>query len=1457
MIFCYKPKILIQKRSIHTISLSLIMLAGFFFNTQRLLAQQHTIALNEVMASNSVTFADEDGDYEDWIEIYNYGDEPVNLNGFGLSDDEDRPFRWVFPEVIIEPDEYLLVWASNKDRRETSSELHTNFRIASSGEKVLLTYLDGTLIDILPPTKIPTDISLGRQPDGSGKWVYFTEPTPGEANTTNSFTELLDPPEFSHAPGFYSEAFQLTITHDDPNAIIIYTLDGSEPDIQNLNGVTYSYLNSYRNGPLLQGTYRSEVFESPIVVENRNNKPNRISAITTTADSNPGYVPVDPVKKAVVIKAKAYTQKTASTVSKATYFISDSGEFDYSLPIISLSLDEDKLYDYHEGIYVPGVDNVTSTGALTCDWGNYNRRGRETEKKIHMQYFENRDLMIDQGLGMRIHGNCSRMLPFKSMRLYARNVYDSNNILNYPFFEKNPAGALFPDRNEFKRILLRAPNFSDMVFSRLYQSVYEGIGGRIQPAIKFLNGEYWGISFIRDRLDHDHFANYYDLTPDNVIQINIRYRHEIENIPRNFRERVFHVSNGVSSDLDLFYEMRGFIINNDMSVSENYSTVMDILDVNSYIDHLILKIFAGDDHYAPEFVFWKARERENDHYGDGRWRVTIKDFDSTLKTDNFLSGLATGTHPRPFGSEIFQHLLQNKHFEYAFLNRLADLLNTHFLPDRFQKIIENSFLEVSPYWDELTDRWNNYSISNPDSPFKVEKKNQLISWSNEHPGRLRKHAMQHFHISSTVELTVNVNQPKKGNVLISTIDLTPDTPGVSENPYAWTGTYFSGIPIVITAQPKSGYLFSHWTGSKEGTEPSIKITPDGNIALTAHFVENTGVPPNLEPFTFTNQQTVYEEHFTHYRGSNRTMPEHMFVMWDENRLANPFTGVGNVNTGDPELEYGNFTAYTADGKDFSFGIRERAPYDLRDARLYFAFTNNTDKPVSEFYISYDVEAWFIGDRRNRIRLKYDDAIISDERFTFETDLFSTDNPSKITTPNTKVNGALDENRTRVSGHIDITKIDNGTGVPFQPVAPGDTAYFRWQFSNTTADNGSLRSGLAVNNISVHTIPAGEYTIAYRQGWNIAGVPVHSKPITYHSVFNTISAPPLKFISEYVEAESLFPGIGYWVHLAEHETVNFTGDELNYLKLDLKKGWNLLSGPGQSVQFAAIDDSEEIINSAWYGFDKAYYVTTKIEPGKGYWVRASRPGDITFGHSSPDLVAAGQAEKSRKQFSQEEEFIALHFIAETDTLQVLWFDGHLPDALPNNRFDMPPAPPKDAFDARFVPEESRLSESAAPQISIQLNEQLVEVYLHAPGWALAKIWEIVQFTADGMVADRQTVRHGEAVALYSADVTGIDIVPKEENTEEDPDDPTQFVLEQNFPNPFNSRTQIRYQLPETSEVRLNVYEMTGRRVATLVNGNRPAGTHTVTFNAGNLSSGVYIYRLQAGEYLQMKRLTVIK
>jgi hypothetical protein len=142
--------------------------------------------ITEFLADNRSRLADEDGEYPDWIEIYNPDETPVSLEGFHLTDDPENLSKWTFPAVHLPPTSFLVVFASGKNRLDANLPLHTNFQLSSGGEYLALVEpVEGKVIGAFAPT-YPIQFeneSFGIDPDSAEPtWSYFSTPTPGEAN---------------------------------------------------------------------------------------------------------------------------------------------------------------------------------------------------------------------------------------------------------------------------------------------------------------------------------------------------------------------------------------------------------------------------------------------------------------------------------------------------------------------------------------------------------------------------------------------------------------------------------------------------------------------------------------------------------------------------------------------------------------------------------------------------------------------------------------------------------------------------------------------------------------------------------------------------------------------------------------------------------------------------------------------------------------------------------------------------------------------------------------------------------------------------------------------------------------------------------------------------------------------------------------------------------------------------
>lgn len=187
------------------------------------------IVINEFLASNDESNADQDGEYDDWIELYNNGSTSLDLSGYFLSDDADDLNQWTFPiGTVIEANGYLVVWA---DKDEDQEGLHANFKLSASGETLFLLNASDTIIDKISFTDQVTDISYGRYPNGTGDFQSM-EPTFNAENkgVLSNYTVQKDNLKLKAYPNPAENYFYLDFNSEDfiEREVIVYNYFGEK-----------------------------------------------------------------------------------------------------------------------------------------------------------------------------------------------------------------------------------------------------------------------------------------------------------------------------------------------------------------------------------------------------------------------------------------------------------------------------------------------------------------------------------------------------------------------------------------------------------------------------------------------------------------------------------------------------------------------------------------------------------------------------------------------------------------------------------------------------------------------------------------------------------------------------------------------------------------------------------------------------------------------------------------------------------------------------------------------------------------------------------------------------------------------------------------------------------------------------------------------------------------------------
>jgi hypothetical protein len=635
------------------------------------------LVINEFMASNgsSSGISDPQGEFDDWIEIHNYGETAIDVGGMHLTDNLSSPTAWQFPvdrpaATTIDPNGFLVVWA-DEDITDTPG-LHADFKLSSNGEEIGLFEVDGTtLTDSVTFGDQVSNISYGRWPDGTDDLRFFATATPAAQNN-NAYIGLVGDTKFSHNRGFYDASFDLTITCATLGAEIYYTTDGSAP-IENEADTSAAILYT---GPISIAT----------------NTCLRAAAIKT------GWMPTN--------------------IDTHTYIFDASVEIK-AMPIICLTGDTGSTFFEPDGIMAIVGGYYDGNGVWQSDGaGSYNnpiQRGIAFERPVSFELIDQaKGTDIQEDCGIRVHGSdytrprytrgedwatCYHYEPGRNTNKFGFNLWFRSdygeNRLEYPFFP-------FTDVDRFKSIVLRqgsddacTPFVKDEWVRRLFAEM-----GRTQGTGTFtslyLNGEYKSYYNPSVRGDEEFYQEWYgtDNTFDVITQSGVR--------------------NGDSAAWD---SLRSYASSHDLSNRADYEYVAKKFDIPTFIDFMILEIHIGNFDW-PGNNWDVHRERSE----DGIFRFSVWDAEGMAETwvfgdngetmyKNAFEHFPTWTSPTGLNNlewgaipKLYRALRVNEEFKVLFADRVhkhfrnGGILTEEHLLQRWWEV----FGELSPVLPETT-----------------------------------------------------------------------------------------------------------------------------------------------------------------------------------------------------------------------------------------------------------------------------------------------------------------------------------------------------------------------------------------------------------------------------------------------------------------------------------------------------------------------------------------------------------------------------------------------------------------------------------------------------------------------------------------------------------------------------------------------------------------------------------
>lgn len=890
---------------------------------------QGQVLINEFMASNGQTIIDEDGDYSDWLELYNAGAEVVHLNGYGLSDNTSNPYKWVFPDVAMEPGAFLLIWASGKNHHTPTGALHTNWSISAEGEDLVLTDATGNTLDMISAVAVPRDLSYGRAPDGGSSFNIYDKPTPGKSNGGKGYLGILEPPHLTYTQ-LGHDSWQIELSHPDPEVELYYSINGADP------------------------IGRGSLYHDEVILDDWLDDSLRyIRTVPIEADpAQYGWIPPEGAFPSLrVVRYTAHKSGYLPPPVQARTLNLDAT----TMPVISITMDPMDLFDDSIGIYVPGRIYQEHGFNFGEFWGspnaNYFQRGPEWERTASMEWLYPDSTRHQMQVRLRIHGNSSRALPQKSLRVYAHSNYGrsefqmdllQNGIQGYRQFLLRNSGQ----DGLWQATLLRDATLHQVVahFNLETQDYL--------PALVYINGEFWGIHNMRERYSDDYLALKYGLDPNRIDYLN------------NNQE----INYGTA---DHFEEVLDFMTHHSLAEDEHYHDLTTRIDPENLADYYIAQVYTANyDWPGNNLDYWRLRtdtyHPESPYGQDGRWRWSIIDLDYSFGMNwqagyhyNMLEHMTQEGGqgwPNPdWSTFIPRKMFESGLFRTYFINRFCDQLNTGLHPDRVEALIQSNAERLQPFIPLHIQRWGRPV----DLLTWFTNIEGMLFFAENRPDRVRQHLQTFFQLEDPLAINLQVSDPSHGHIRINTVAIHPATPGVEAQPYPWTGLYFQGMPITLEAKPAAGYRFVRW----EGLEEEMAMDNPVTVAWEESMVMVLAVFEEEDP---GSGLVMHYWHFNDLPSGTLTAIPADVSLVPGGLITYPGTGDGYMDRVNDGTDL-----YALSGHEGGLGLRVRNPADTRelifhvpttgykDIRMHYAAnrTNNGATLQAVYYSSAAIPDW--------------------------------------------------------------------------------------------------------------------------------------------------------------------------------------------------------------------------------------------------------------------------------------------------------------------------------------------------------------------------------------------------------------------------------------------------------------------------------------------------------------------